>query len=271
MLTQRPHSEAGVRNLCYDERDRQAGQFDLLVRSSPETLILPMRNPGKRRNLALAVALAGVSYMVVALQVLNLDPRGKGTFASMVAALMVTLAGVTGFLVYHVTHRRRERLLRGERLLAKWTVSPQEWNQFRENEAKRPTGGRDNALRKVRATEGGPGIEVVVTEESVLVGDDFYFLPGEMRGLEWFPETPPCYDFLMVTHGKSTSVKWHIRFPAVGPAEPIRRVWDYRQQQLAEAPSRGIPRRRIALAFGIVLIGLLALIVLLVLSQTGSP
>jgi uncharacterized membrane protein YjjB (DUF3815 family) len=64
------------------------------VRSGPENLILRMRNPGKRRNLSLVVALAGMGYMVVALQVLNLDPRGKGTFASMVAAVMATLAGV---------------------------------------------------------------------------------------------------------------------------------------------------------------------------------
>lgn len=205
-----------------------------------------MRQPRKRRNISLAVLAVGVTYVVVTVFVTTVDPRDSAVFGSLVAACFVSLFGLVGVIAYHVTHQRHQRLLRGERLLARWTVSPDEWKQFRENERLRATAGRDNTV-KVRSASEASGIDVVITEESLMVDDDFYHLVAEMRALQWIPESPPCLDFTMVTSGK-TSVTWHIRFPCTEGAESRARVpWDYFQQRLAPRDERSrIPNFRLA-------------------------
>jgi len=191
-----------------------------------------MRNPRSRRNISLAVLLAGVGYVVLIPRTTALDPRQSAVFGTLVAACLVSLIALIGTIAYHVTHQRHQRLLRGERLLARWTLSPSEWAQFRENERNRASGGRDNSV-KVRREREANGIDVVITEESLMVDDDFYHL-SEMRGLQWLPESPPCLDFRMVTAGKSGSVAWHIRFPTAASAESLARVpWDVFQKRLA--------------------------------------
>lgn len=205
-----------------------------------------MREPRKRRNISLAVLAVGVTYFLVTVFATTVDPRDGAVFGSLVAACFVALFGLVGAIAYQVTHRRHERLLRGERLLARWTVPPGEWRQFRENEHRRAAAGSDNAVR-VRSASEATGIEVVITEESVMVDGDFHHLLTEMRGLQWLPETPPCLDFTMVTSGKR-SVTWHIRFPAPVGAESQARVpWDHFQRRLAPRDERGrIPAFRVA-------------------------
>jgi hypothetical protein len=209
-----------------------------------------MRQPRKRRNISLAVLAVGVTYFLVTVFVAPVDPRDAAVFGSLVVACFVSLLGLVGTIAYHVTHQRLQRLLRGERILARWTVSPDEWKAFRDNERSRATAGRDNAV-KVRKASEATGIDVVITEESLMVDDDFYHLITEMRELQWLPESPPCLDFRMVTTGKS-SVTWHIRFPATAGAESKARVpWDHFQQRLAPRDQRSrIPNFRIARQLG---------------------
>lgn len=98
----------------------------------------------------------------------------------------------------------------------------------------------------MRSASEATGIGIVITEESLLVDDDFYHLTAEMRALHWLPESPPCLDFTMVTSGKR-SVTWHIRFPATASAELARVPWDHFQQRLAPREEHGrIPNFRIA-------------------------
>jgi hypothetical protein len=205
-----------------------------------------MRNPRLRRNISLAALVAGVAYLVGVFGVLKITPAEEGLFGGAIAAFIGSILAIVGIIAYHVTLQRQRRLLRGERLLARWTVLPDEWKRFRENERKRASGGKDNTI-KVRADHDVNGINVVVTEESLMVDDDFYHL-GDMRGLEWFPEAPPCLDFTMVTSTKGASVRWHLRFPTAAGAEPGARViWDYVQKRLAPVDKRHqIPRWRAA-------------------------
>lgn len=204
-----------------------------------------MRQPRNRRNISVAVLAVGLTYVLVTVFVTTVDTRDRAVFGSLVAACFVSLFGLVGTIGYQVAHQRRQRLVRGERLLARWTVSPDEWKTFRENERRRETAGRDNVVTARSASEAS-GIDVVITEESLMVDDDFYHLGSEMRGLQWLPESPPCLDFTMVTTGKR-SVTWHIRFPATAGTEPTRVVWDRFQQRLARRDERGrIPTFRVA-------------------------
>lgn len=205
-----------------------------------------MRNPRTRRNISAAVLVVGIGYVVALPLLTDIDPRRAGVFGTLVAACLVSVTALIGTIAYSVTHGRHQRLLRGERLLVRWTLSPAEWAQFRENERNRASRGKDNAV-KVRAEREATGIDVVITEESLMVDDDFYHL-GEMRGLQWLTETPPCLDFRMVTPTKGSSVTWHIRFPAPVASESLARVpWDVFQKRLVPRDERSrIPGFRIA-------------------------
>ncbi len=174
-------------------------------------------------------------------------------FGSLVAACLVSLFALIGTIAYSVTHGRHQRLLRGERLLVRWTLSPAEWAQFRENERNRASRGKDNAI-KVRAERESIGVDVVITEESLIVGVEAN-RHREMRGLQWLTESPPCLDFRMVTPTKGSSVTWHIRFPAPIGSESLARVpWDVFQKRLVPRDERSrIPGFRIARRVSVVI------------------
>jgi len=204
-----------------------------------------MRSPRQKRNISVVLLAVGVSYLVLAFTALNVTPANELLFGTVLLAFFGSIFALTGVIAFRVTLARHARLLRGHRLLATWTVSPQEWQQFLANQP-HFAGERKNTIT-VNPERSLHGVKVVVTEESVMVDDDFYHLT-ELRGLQWHETPPPCLDFRMVTTGKNGSVTWHIRFPAAAGTEiAVRAVWDYFQQRLAPTePRRLIPRYRVA-------------------------
>ena len=209
-----------------------------------------MRNVEKRRNIAAAVSMVGAGYLVV-FAALRVGPEHAVLFGGAVASFITIPIGVSLATIYHLAMRQRQRLLRGERLLSKWILSEDVWSQFCAQQEAR-TDGTKNAIcvREHRETHGVP---VVITEESLMVDDDFYHL-SELRELTWHETVPPYFDFRSVTHTKSSAIHWHLRIPA-SDSDPVamRKIWDYFQARLVPlSPASRVPRvrttRRISVA-----------------------
>lgn len=185
-----------------------------------------MRNSGKRRSISLVVTI--VAGATLALTVAS--NRGESALGSWFTIAVITsfftVGAAIATMVFHFNHRLRQRLIAGHRQLARWTLSPAEWQQFVTDEARRKAEGRHNNF-KAASTPADTGVDVFVAENAIMIDGDFYHL-GYMRGLQWIPDELPCLEYNMVTSGKSGSVRWNVRFPVAPGAEPLaRKIWDY--------------------------------------------
>jgi hypothetical protein len=119
--------------------------------------------------------------------------------------------------------RRRQRLLRGERLLAAWTVSADTWSQFVSLQKTRTDKSQDRV--HVGDHRGSTGIQIMISEVSVLVDDDFHHL-SDLREVVWHETVPPYFDFRSTTYTGSQWETWHLRIPAaIDDPAAMRRVW----------------------------------------------
>ena len=209
-----------------------------------------MRNVEKRRNIAAACAVAGAGYLVT-FAALRVGPEHAVLFGGAIASFLTVVIGLSFVGVYHQATRQRQRLLRGERLLAKWTLRDDVWTRFCAQQATRTDGTKN--LINVRAEQDTPGVAVVMTEESLMVDDDFFHL-SELRDLTWHETVPPYFDFHCVTYTKSSVVHYYLRVPA-SDSDPVamRKIWDYFQSRVAPTSPKALaPRvrlmRRISLA-----------------------
>jgi hypothetical protein len=99
------------------------------------------------------------------------------------------------------------------------------------------------------------GVPVIITEEALMVDDDFFDL-SELRELRWHKTVPAYFDFRSVTHTKSRAISWHLRVPA-SDSDPVamRKVWDYFQTRLVPmSPASRAPRIRIMRRISVALI-----------------
>ncbi len=211
-----------------------------------------MRNISRRRNVALAAAVVGAGYLATFATV-RIGPERAVLFGLAIASFITAIGGFSFFVFYQVTIRQRERLLRGERLLARWTLTEDLWSLFAAQQATWNDGTKNAiTLRDDRSRQGVP---VVITEEALMVEDDFHHL-GDLRALTWHESAPSYFDFRMVTHTKSSAIHWHLRVPASQDDPPaMRRVWDYFQTRLTPEPmSARVRRARIMRRLSVVLI-----------------
>jgi hypothetical protein len=240
------------------------------LRTYPSPRRTRMRNVEKRRNIAAACAVAGAGYLVV-FAALRVGPEHEVLFGGAIASFLTVMFGVTFVGVYHAATRQRQRLLRGERLLARWTIRDEVWTQFLAQQEARTDGTKN--LIKVRPRRDTPGVPVVMTEESLMVDDDFFHL-GELRELTWHETVPPYFDFHCVTYTKSSVVHYYLRVPATD-SDPVamRKAWDYFQSRVSPTSAAGLaPRvrimRRVSVAF--IPVGAVAAVVAKVLYDDPS-
>ena len=211
-----------------------------------------MRNVEKRRNIAAAVSVVGAGYLV-AFASLRVGPERAVLFGTAIASFITMLCGVAFAAMYHLAMRQRQRLLRGERLLSRWTLAEDVWSQFCAQQDARTDGTKN--LICVREHRESLGVPVVITEESLMVDDDFYHL-SELRELTWHATVPPYFDFRSVTHTKSSAIHWHLRVPA-SDSDPVamRKIWDYFQARLVPlSPASRAPRIRMMRRISVALI-----------------
>lgn len=90
------------------------------------------------------------------------------------------------------------RLRRGEGVIARWTVSPETFERFREDEARRKDANGPNDWRLPKTTPSA-GVEVIFSEDGVLVGETFFGLASSglahIHGFETIPDSPLALRF----------------------------------------------------------------------------
>jgi hypothetical protein len=188
-----------------------------------------MRNIERRRNIAVAVTGTAASVLAAGFA-LGVSPDRAAWFGVTIAAFVVAL--IAGFFAstLQLDVRRRHRLLRGDRLLAAYTVNADTWSQFVALQKMRTDNSQDRV--QVRSHQGSTGIQVMISELSVLIDDDFHHL-SDLRELTWHETVPPYFDFRSTTYTGSQWETWHLRIPSATDDSPaMRRVWDYFQARL---------------------------------------
>lgn len=133
-----------------------------------------MRKPGHWRAIALAVLPLGALLVLAA----NRQEGQSAGLAFGLPGLCLLAFGVVAGLWAHRAARAQARLQRGQGVLARWRVDAATWRAFRERERNAGAGG--NALPdELSMPDDAPvdGIEVIVGEDAVAVGDSVLVLP----------------------------------------------------------------------------------------------
>ena len=137
-----------------------------------------MAAPRRWRNVAAGLTVAGIAAAIVGVVVppptLSVDAK----IGAVVAGVLVALFCGVWAAVKHGEVKLRDRLGRGEDVLARWRVDPDTWQRFVAHE----TGLRaapDAPTPDLRYPDPAParGMDVVVGRGAVLVGDELHVVP----------------------------------------------------------------------------------------------
>lgn len=205
-------------------------------------------HPLRSRNRAALVS--GVSF--VAFMTALLAPKtGTGSqlhIFLLVMGLAATLASAIWLAMTWNDARRYARLCAGKGVIARWRVDPARWEWFRQHSAlwDKQEGILANNARLDQPV-GKDGIEIVVTGESILIGDDFHTLEKNASITVW-ADWIECDQPITRPHG----LPWHLilRFPlAPGHEQLAAEVQEAYQRAYVSAVSS--PRTKLYVALGI--------------------
>jgi hypothetical protein len=138
-----------------------------------------MRNPRKMRNSAVIVSLAAIATIVVGArfaerELKNTTPHTAWSLVA-VAGATVAFFSLPLIVIRQFQMMPQYQLARGERVRARWTVSPEQWRQFQRLSRewdKTPNRGVNEI--DVNQDPRSTGVEVIVGEYGLQVGGDFH-------------------------------------------------------------------------------------------------
>lgn len=141
-----------------------------------------MSNYIRSRNRSAVVCLISLAVFLPALIIPRSGPDLTARKLLLFASLGVLLISTVWFLVRWDESRRLIRLRSGKGVLARWTINSARWEWFRghSSEWDKREGVRANDVDFTQ-TPGTDGIEVVVTLDGVLVGQQFSPLEKDVR------------------------------------------------------------------------------------------
>lgn len=136
----------------------------------------------RSRNRAAVVCLVSLAVFVPALIVPRSGPDLTVRKIILFVSLAVLLISAVWLLVRWNEAKRLIRLRSGEGILARWTIDAARWEWFRghSNEWDSREGVRANDA-DLAQTPGKAGIEIVVTHDGILIGEDFRPLERDVR------------------------------------------------------------------------------------------
>ena len=208
-----------------------------------------MRKPVFQRDVALAVSAAGLAAIVAAVR-LPAVQEGGGHVALMIFGISALPFGAIWALVAWTVARTVAGLRRGVGVMGRWRVDASTWRSFLELDAKLGSApdslANDLSLKKDAAAK---GVEVIVGQEGVLIGDNVIRLPRRglpeitLAGLRMEPGTPVCIELHLyypptpTRSGTSPARRALLRFPVAATAEreAARIVTYYHQGRPGEA------------------------------------
>jgi len=90
-------------------------------------------NPSRRTAIIWGIITALAIFAIFAPHIFGMDEL-KGGFAISAISFIVAITGIIVSVIYTKRARLLDRILDGDNLLAHWTYSQEEWNQYAENE-----------------------------------------------------------------------------------------------------------------------------------------
>jgi len=167
------------------------------------------------------------------------------------------------------------RLSGGRGVVARWRVSPGEWEAFRHFDAQRSRQATTliNDFR-IRPEAAGDGVDVIVGKRQLIVDGSYHVLRTggvpEMREVRWLGQPPglECLEF-KIAYGRRSggSLILALRLPVSAAARAeARRTYDHFQALRAKVPSEGLAYRKRKLVVGG---GLAVMLLALVASGVG--
>jgi len=90
-------------------------------------------NPPRRTAIIWGIVTALAVFVIFAPNIFGMDDLNGG-FAISALSLIVAVTGIIVTIIYARRARLLDRILKGDNLLAHWTYSPKEWNQYTEKE-----------------------------------------------------------------------------------------------------------------------------------------
>lgn len=141
-----------------------------------------MFDPIRSRNRTAAVFLVSLAVFVPALVIPRSGEDLKFRTVLLVLSLAATLISGVWLIVRGDEARRLTRLRAGKGVLARWTIDAARWEWFRRlsHEWDQRQGVRPNDANLAQDA-GSSGIEVVVTGDAILIGEDFSPIEKDVR------------------------------------------------------------------------------------------
>lgn len=209
-----------------------------------------MRNPARKIWLWLGVMLVGIVMCVSAVEMFDQSGGDWRWGAAGIIGLTLAPIGLVQ-MIFALLHARGMANLRaGANVLARWSMTPDEWEKFRTFDRIRagsgPNLGNDLTYDKSRPSQ---PVEIIVGRKSALIGDSYHVLhkwgiPG-MYAIYWLPAPadPECLEFhISYPRSRAAPLLMTLRFPV-----PVR----YRNEGVkvlehfeALMPKQGIALRR---------------------------
>jgi hypothetical protein len=193
-----------------------------------------MRDLRKKSAYAAASALVGAGILLANY---TTDRQGETAYSIIfVASFTVTVLSFAVLVIFLLAAFGQARLMSGKGVIARWHVSPAEWDRFRAFDAARGAQHPSlcNELNLQKATPAG-GVEVMVGRRQLIVDGSYHALSGipALTGIYWHPAPvdPECIEFGLVypggQYGGAKRLSLRVPVPAHSREAGVRVYWHY--------------------------------------------
>ncbi len=189
-----------------------------------------MRNPPQTALICLALTAGGYALLLLGIALFERDYEVAGGLLG-IAGLAVAVISFFVCLWMAFASIGYTRLLSGRNVIARWRVTPAEWDRFRAFDAARAAEHLSlrNDLR-IRKRTPPQGVEIVVGRGRVVVDGSYHAISGRAVGgrqLNWLnaPADPECLEFpksYARSKGGTVDLTLRIPVPASARAEGIK-------------------------------------------------
>lgn len=145
--------------------------------------------PDRSAVIAASIAVAGAVSLAWGVSTMAaIDGETPATAVTVSVGLLAAILGSALTFNFVWGARVVARMRRGEGVIARWTVTPDTFERFREDELRREDEDGPNDWRLPRRTPEG-GVEVIFTEDAVLVGETLFGLASAGLAHVWSFQT----------------------------------------------------------------------------------
>ncbi len=168
-----------------------------------------VRNPG--RNALISGVITGISFVLVVLGAMDMRATGRSGSPLLMLGLFPALLGPI-FLIHYLSKIPVFRNLRsGRSAIARWTLTPDVFRRFCEEEQRVPAGSiLTNFYQPPRVIPPG-GMEVIFAQDGVLIGDGYFPLSTtggrRVESVKAIASDPPVIEFgtVLITAVRTSS------------------------------------------------------------------